>query len=103
MPSPRGEKEFVPLECSQSGCGFSPIALGSLLHKARPHDCRQGGMLLNGGDAYPPVLLQFVPGALKFHTCVGRESPADPIIRRGKSFAVLALFDLNCSFQILTA
>ena len=63
MPSPKGEKEFVPLECSQSGCGFSPIDLAFFLRKARPHDCRRGGMLLNGGDAYPPVLLQFVPCA----------------------------------------
>ncbi len=61
MPSPRGEKEFVPLECSQSGCGFSPITLEGFPRKPRPNDCSQGRTLFDDRDAYQPVLLQFVP------------------------------------------
>ncbi len=49
------------------------------------------------------MFLQFVLCTLQFHVKVRREFPADPKIRRGKSCTVLALPDLKCSFQILTA
>jgi hypothetical protein len=93
----------VSFVVNQSGCGFGAIAPPFFLCKARQGYCHQGCRLLASGDAYRPVLFQFVPCALQFHACIGREFPAEPIVDRGKRFDVLALPDLKCSFQILTA
>ncbi len=93
----------MPFVVSQSGCGFGAFAPGFFPRDSRQSYIHGGCRLLEDGDAYRPVLFQFVLCALQLHTSIGREFPAEPIIRRGNSFDVLALPDLKCSFQILTA
>jgi len=87
----------------QSGCRFGPNVPGFFLRKAGASCSREGCRRVGGGDAHPPVLLQFVLCALQFHPKIGREFPANLKIRRGKSFSVFASPDVKCSFQIPAA
>ncbi len=53
----------------------------------------------DGGNAYKPVLFQFVPGALHFDILLSGKLSADPKRCRGASLDVLAAFGFIGLFQ----
>jgi hypothetical protein len=102
----REESATIPPELCAQGCFSVEIAirrsLCRQLFQTRGHVPFRQGKFPDGGDAYEPVLFQFVPRAFYIHILLGRKLRADPIKCRGTSLYVLAEASLISSFQVPT-